>query len=444
MNYIFSKKVPEVGDRGFIIGNRFIPIHGIKSKMPTDGLVFYESLKNIGTLSALGNPTFTKVDDVPCFYTDGNDGLYCSTPNINLNGSFSISFWCRGLSDDGIAEIYFGKDTANNFMMWSNENNVLSYGTSGSAGGKIINFSGNVLTEDKWHHVCVIRENNQLGLYIDAVLKRTDSWSINIIDEGYFCIGCGRWNNQFTYFGTGYISSVRLYNKSLTQDEINLLCSEFKTQNKYIKDGLIFWASLNGKTPNVAETGQDIVVLEGTNPTYTTYQNVPCLYSDNNVSVCGNVYVKDIDPYYPKTLSFWMNLTDATGSNEKFFVNMVGAGGVGYYLSNNSDVILQRANSSSGYYRSTVLSNIQTNQWYHVLLTDDGTDAKTYINGSLVNTLSVGGYRKTALDCLFGLNCTGVNNETQYNFTGYISSVRVYNRVLTQSEITKLTLEFKI
>ena len=50
MNYIFSKKKVEIGDTGFIVGDRFIPVHSEGLKIPEEGLIFYASLKeDIGT-----------------------------------------------------------------------------------------------------------------------------------------------------------------------------------------------------------------------------------------------------------------------------------------------------------------------------------------------------------------------------------------------------------
>ena len=45
-NYVISKKKVEVGDRGFIIGDRFIHLQNNGLKIPEKGLVFYAPLSD--------------------------------------------------------------------------------------------------------------------------------------------------------------------------------------------------------------------------------------------------------------------------------------------------------------------------------------------------------------------------------------------------------------
>jgi len=75
--------------------------------------------------------------------------------------------------------------------------------------------------------------------------------------------------------------------------------------------------------------------------------------------------------------------------------------------------------------------SINTGQWYHLAGTYDGENLKIYVDGNLKKTQQATG-------------CTGVNYTTfiGYNdidnvyFDGTIDEVKVYNRALTQEEIT--------
>ena len=82
MNYILSKRKPEIGDRGFIIGNRFIPIQKVNN-MPSKGLVFYiplneytEVAKTRQKLTYYGNLSFYNVDGIDCIRFTGNSSDY--------------------------------------------------------------------------------------------------------------------------------------------------------------------------------------------------------------------------------------------------------------------------------------------------------------------------------------------------------------------------------
>jgi len=80
-------------------------------------------------------------------------------------------------------------------------------------------------------------------------------------------------------------------------------------------------------------------------------------------------------------------------------------------------------------------SDYKINQWTHVLVTDNTTTAKMYINGNLVDE---GPGRNTVIS-------TNLRFGTRYTNTGYfqglIDDVRVYRQALTLTEIQKLYAE---
>jgi hypothetical protein len=74
------------------------------------------------------------------------------------------------------------------------------------------------------------------------------------------------------------------------------------------------------------------------------------------------------------------------------------------------------------------------NRWYHVVGTYDGATMKIYVDGVLKNSKAQTG--------VLGSNSTtakiGTFQGTNYNFTGRINDVRVYNHTLSEYEIKKL------
>ncbi len=82
-------------------------------------------------------------------------------------------------------------------------------------------------------------------------------------------------------------------------------------------------------------------------------------------------------------------------------------------------------------------SNILPNNWSHLLGTYDGSSLKFYINGNLVGSREYSGQIDYPDNSEFCLGCyTG--QENQNNFIGKIDDVRVYGRVLDESEISDL------
>jgi Concanavalin A-like lectin/glucanases superfamily len=76
---------------------------------------------------------------------------------------------------------------------------------------------------------------------------------------------------------------------------------------------------------------------------------------------------------------------------------------------------------------------ISPNTWYHVVATADGTNLKMYLNGVLSNQNAQTAATTDTTDVLF-IGNNGSNNNLQ----GRMDDVRVYNRVLSDSEIVQL------
>lgn len=84
---------------------------------------------------------------------------------------------------------------------------------------------------------------------------------------------------------------------------------------------------------------------------------------------------------------------------------------------------------------------VQVNRWYHSVCTYEKASGKFvyYINGSMVDQKSlVFSNVANDFDFLIGAEAIGVSTKTNY-FNGALDEIRIYNRVLTNAEITKLS-----
>lgn len=80
---------------------------------------------------------------------------------------------------------------------------------------------------------------------------------------------------------------------------------------------------------------------------------------------------------------------------------------------------------------------IDTNRWYHIGVTFDGTNYKLYIDGLLEKTGSGVNPTSNSVDCVLG--AMAQNSTTPYNyFNGYIDEVRIWNASLTISQIRQM------
>ena len=84
------------------------------------------------------------------------------------------------------------------------------------------------------------------------------------------------------------------------------------------------------------------------------------------------------------------------------------------------------------------ITGLEMNQWYYLAYTEDGTTNKYYKNGSFVDSTTVGGATTSATTIVLGAR-TGLD----YNYSGAVSGLQLYNRALTYAEIQQNYNNFK-
>jgi len=137
--------------------------------------------------------------------------------------------------------------------------------------------------------------------------------------------------------------------------------------------------------------------------------------------------------YLNFTFSFWVKPTAPTTACE--IINR-GRDNDGAFISRFVSGQFQVAsNSTSVIYTDPSLYN----QWSHYLITRIGNTLTIYRNGVAVNSGSFANPINLAPQFWIGRhNEQGNGNGSTYSFVGYLDDIRMYNRALTQSEITYL------
>lgn len=185
-----------------------------------------------------------------------------------------------------------------------------------------------------------------------------------------------------------------------------------------------------------AETGQELI-KSGTDYTFQTVDNVPCIKFNNSYMVAYTNTLKNKD----YTLSAWGKHTFTPRHN----VNLYGIGAyqndstpfttVGIDLQKQIWFVWENLSQVAEH------TDITPTQWHHLLLTHKNGVLTFYIDG-----ISVSSFRATQ-------NFTSDNEEIQigksyvgtsvYSYGGYMSAFRVYDRALNEEEITLLSHEFE-
>ena len=142
------------------------------------------------------------------------------------------------------------------------------------------------------------------------------------------------------------------------------------------------------------------------------------------------------------TISAWVKIVDVSADDRyKRIVDKSDAGGAskGYSLivdgddSTNSGVISGWISGGNRTGNSTVF--VQDNEWTHIVWTWDGTNHKIYVNGVLdVTNAETTRPPSDAANMRFGT----WNHSTEREFKGKMDEVSIFNKALTQAEITSL------
>jgi hypothetical protein len=131
------------------------------------------------------------------------------------------------------------------------------------------------------------------------------------------------------------------------------------------------------------------------------------------------------------TYSFWVYASSGNATNFIAETNTTSSSGFHCYLQNSIPKICTQGVS---YNVTNATSTIGQNTWYFITVTKQGTQFKLYINGILT---SQGTSTYLAFDAnTYFFISAGVSNSG--GFSGNIDDVGIWNRALTQTEITRL------
>lgn len=93
---------------------------------------------------------------------------------------------------------------------------------------------------------------------------------------------------------------------------------------------------------------------------------------------------------------------------------------------------------NGGYEFTNVSTTLGAGVWYHLACTFDGTTMKFFVNGVLQQAVTVAVQPKTTKPDLFTIGAYSFNGTSDSYFNGAIDDVVLYNRALSDAEVTAL------
>lgn len=361
----------------------------------------------------------------------------------NDDREFTINIWMR------IDEIYTdtrwndlvqfadtyknGSTGGNGFRLERNSdaNDTLAFYTYNSDGNNQWNL-GQVgpYEKGKWHMFTLVmdyQDENNSRVYLDGELADTTgnpggTW--NLTSNTMEISSYGDWAD-FT------IDNFKIYDRDLTQSELKELYNGEKVRKGLVNEFRFEAGDRNTvyETGNLAHPG----ILKGSSMNFdgqNDYATIPDIGDEINSS---NNF----------TISYWINYNNFNnyqvaygaknyldGEKAKFWTEP--------YRNGNEGVSLNIEDSSGASYQldsERVLS--REKKWYQVTYTWNGEKLKAYVGENLVDTEDLG---PTQID-IPRRHFIGSYDGSGNIVNARIDELRVYNRSLSQSEVTKLALK---
>lgn len=341
----------------------------------------------------------------------------------------------------------------------SNKSNVgerfgININSAGTVSGFFYNGSvyttvGRVTRFGAWEQVVVVNQSQQLTMYV-SMNKSTTGGSA--IDPGNNGLRIGRRNRTSELYFNGRISQVQVYNRAMTESEIlynyQSMLPRFIGEN-IVTNGLVFYVDA-GYYTSYPQTGTTWYDVSGYNNN-GTLTNGPTYTSSNG----GGIVFDGVDDYAivsntselintttSGTVDFFYKLNSVPDSNyeDVWSIRNSSFGRIFWYenseITNPSPIMRLVWKNSDDSLNSVSLqipydSLLVYNITFTYVVSGGSTTISIYKNGSLIESSSVNKVlANPANQIRLGTDFAQYSNCTIFTY-------RVYNRVLTDTEITQ-------
>ncbi len=348
------------------------------------------------------------------YHFDGSTN-YMRIPNsasLNMSNKLSLCAWVRPMgfyAGNCHGNSVFTKGDAGNspglYCIWYDDNaGTNGINCSGSpVNPNVENFYGAgcmtpspgyspYIQTNQWYSVIVIYDGTTAKLYVNCQLKNTVSQG-GLTFTNVYDLFIGKLNSAtFPYWVNGDIDEVRIYDRELTVDEVNVLggCNTGLTCTNWLRTQAV------GQSVTVGDldiTGNQVTVEANFN-----CSSFPISRPDKQEDIVSK-HANTTDINYVLR----MDLAGITTTNGQFLTPFP-------------------------------CDNLALNKTYHVALVYNGSTLKLYRNGFLMSQIAATGNLITN-NWQTTIGDYAVNNPVGTNFLGYINEVRIWNVARTQTQL---------
>lgn len=316
-------------------------------------------------------------------------------------------------------------------------------------GTPIVGGAGSI-TANTWVHVAVTRSGATNTFYVNGTSDGTgvDGSALDF-NTCQLLIGVdadtGNCNGTRNEFFDGVMDDARIYNRALSQAEIQQLIEGYNggVQLSSLSKGLVGYWPLNGNakdlTPN---SNHGTVSASFTSLAADRKSQTNSSYDFTGGGTAQGISIPSNAAYNSGTITVsawvWTDSTDVTRSAVARYNNTTPTSG-NWILGNGGAASEFRWVVRLGTTNVLVSSptNFSTGAWHHLVGVYDGTNAILYVDGQQTGSVgSAGSLASNSTTVSIGTRPN--NSSTAVLWDGKVDDVRIYNRPLSQAEITML------
>ena len=357
---------------------------------------------------------------------DGTDDYISPLNDIPITGktSYTISCWfnVNNLSSrNGLVSGTAG--TAEEVFFFTENDGRLT--TQHNDSSDLNQVSSSTLNTGQWYHGVMVFNGSQIILYLDGDTIASTSANSVTTSVDTWGMGASDWNDTIKYHCDGNLDDVRIYNRALSQPEIQALYDLTKSSGSIVDDdpreNFVSYWKLDGDA--IDSVGSNDGTVNGATFVDGFYNQ--CASFDGTDDYISTPYGADFGTG-DFSFSCWINLQDDSNNYESFASTYDGSVGLIFGLYT-TDI---RAYASGDEISS---SEFSFNEWHHYAAIRDDGELKLYMNGVQVGSTSSTSDVNSSENLEFGRRPT--NNQ---HAKGEIDDVRIYDRALTPLEVQQL------
>ena len=207
-------------------------------------------------------------------------------------------------------------------------------------------------------------------------------------------------------------------------------------------NGLVGWWPFNGNANDESGNGKNGIV-SNTTLTFDRFLASSSAYSFNGSTSYIGVPLINASGGNKLTISVWVNPADITSNLHYHIMRQDnGTSSLDWLLAfQNYGTILSFGLYPSGVYSELdvpISASNYTNSWHNITAVYNGTSRSIYRDGILIGSDSINGNVSYTPNATFAFGAAAANTGAAEKFNGKIDDVGIWNRALTQTEITEL------